>query len=93
MKNKSCISDPLFHETDPWIHNTAVLSTKKLKGDYDIIWVSIYSPFSIIIPESKKLSIQNIFIYLRGKPVREVAAFTRNFSHGVHTFSLNFRQY
>jgi len=28
----------------------------------------------------------------RGKPVRKVAALTRNFSHGVHT-SLNFRQY
>ena len=30
---------------------------------------------------------------LRGKPVRKVAALTRNFFHGVHTFSLNFRQY
>ena len=31
-------------------------------------------------------------IMQRGEPVRKVAALTRNFSPGVHTFSLNFRQ-
>ena len=28
----------------------------------------------------------------RGKPVIKLDALTRNFSHGVHTFSLNLRQ-
>ena len=43
---------------------------------------------SVAALASKLKSPRKIILLQRGKPVRKVAALTRNFSHGVHTLSL-----
>ena len=50
-----------------------------------------YMNFEELYLKGKEAYLNNNFkVYpLRGKPVRKVAALTRNFSHGGHTFSLN----